>query len=1059
MNQKKISSNIVRSSLFIIFCLCVTTLQSKPLLKNKPIESGVWMSQQVEFVQGEIAIILKPGTKVSYAHSVLVSYGLTKQRDFDKLNWGLYDAPTNVDLIERILEIRGLDFVESAEPNLVDRAYFEPNDTHYQNDLQWGLNNWGQNPPAGTSGADMSMSEAWNITRGNLAYIIGVLDSGIPLVSGALSHPDLDDSYKFVLGEDFIDVPADGVRDENGHGTHVTGIASAETDNQTGIAGVCGQGQILTVQVFDANGNGSSEAFRDGAIYAVDNGAHIINYSGGGPASDAKVQAVEYADDNDVVIIAASGNSYGSVSWPAAYSSTYSNVIAVGSSQYDDYRPSYSNFGPELNVVAPGGAHDGGYPVDAGDIYSTMPNYTVTLNGSPYYLTEDYSYMAGTSMATPHVSGVAGLILSVNYNLLPSEIRWYLEQTAKDLGATGRDDYYGYGRINAYRAVLSAKYDVQQWVTGTLSGTVSQNTYLFGNVSISNDVIVSAGKILVIEAGSNLSFASGKELQVYGTLFVDGLSDQRVQFTRSGASGSWAGITFENSSDDNNCVLKYADIEYAVTGVSCNNSSPVISYCAIDNATDHGMYLYYSNSHLKGNTVQNSGKHGMFIEYSSPTLISNTISGSGDDGVYAMASSPLFGEGSASSYGYNGFNIITDNDGVGFSAQGSTDARLGAIYVGSSCVECHTGGRNSIYDNNGDCSQCHNGAPEDIQVWANSNSNVRAEENWWGSNPPDQYGFIATESSVIDYTPWLTSDPNQAQRTLARSNDFTRSEDITTQSRSNHSRLTGLARARYQHTQRNTNAAIQGYQNFISSHPDSSESGYALRGAVQCLSSISPTRSLDYLDEIQQNHAQTDLGNLSNSLMIDVLLASGQFEEAVLFAEEQIASQTDSVDLNWDMLYRLGTIYLHEMNDVPLATQAFTDLLALPNLCPEQGVVQHSIQLLDEIENDYVPKKAGNKNSSQLPDRYVIHNPYPNPFNPSTTIRYELPSTTDLTIIIYDLLGHNIWSSEESTKAPGYYSFRWDGLNNEGRQVESGVYLISIQSPQFRDIKKAVLIR
>lgn len=188
----------------------------------------------------------------------------------------------------------------------------------------------------------------------------------------------------------------------------------------------------------------------------MDNGARAINFSGGGvsPSSTAEL-AVQYANNDSVLIVASSGNDDSSVIWPAAYSTNYSNVIAVGATQYNDQRSFYSNYGAELNVVAPGGAHDDGYPVDPGDIYSTMPNYTVTLNGYPYYVTQNYGYLPGTSMAAPHVSGLAALILSVQPSLGPSQLRALIQETADDKGTPGRDDYYGYGRVNAYIALAT----------------------------------------------------------------------------------------------------------------------------------------------------------------------------------------------------------------------------------------------------------------------------------------------------------------------------------------------------------------------------------------------------------------------------------------------------------------------------------------------------------------------------------------------------------------------------------------------------------------------------
>jgi len=246
------------------------------------------------------------------------------------------------------------------------------------------------------------------------------------------------------------------VRDSLGHGTHVAGIASAETNNSTGVAGVAGSCRLLICQVFDAYGSGYWSWFKNAVIYAVDSGANVINFSGGGGASQEGYDAVAYAYSHNVSIVVAAGNYHAwynpdtLVQYPAKYSLNFPNVIAVGATDHNDNRSWYSGRGSALNVAAPGGY---GYQSDANDIYSTTPNYPFNL-GEWYGITQNYGYMAGTSMAAPHVSGIVGLILSVNPNLTPAEVRSIIQQTADDKGPANFDTLYGYGRVNAYRALL-----------------------------------------------------------------------------------------------------------------------------------------------------------------------------------------------------------------------------------------------------------------------------------------------------------------------------------------------------------------------------------------------------------------------------------------------------------------------------------------------------------------------------------------------------------------------------------------------------------------------------
>lgn len=358
--------------------------------------------------------------------------------------------------------------VAMAEPDFVTHTHVLPNDPYFNGTspatypYQWALRNTGQVPPGGTSGADIHATDAWDITTGSSSVIVGVLDSGIPMLNGSLSHPDLDDPNKIVLGANYAG-GSEGVRDLFGHGTHAAGIAAAETNNGTGIAGVAWNCKIMVIRVFDANGGGYDSYFYNGVHYAVDyvrnNPTYkiVINYSGEGGVSSVLESAVSYANTYGVTIVASAGNDYGgAVKYPAAYSSSYPNVVAVSATDQNDVVSSYSNAGPQINVSAPGG-YGGSFNAD--DIYSTTPNYSFNL-GTLYGVSQNYGYLAGTSMAAPHVSGTVALMLSINPNLTPSQIRSILQSTATKVSGMGGQNFtyqYGYGRLNAGMAVYDAR--------------------------------------------------------------------------------------------------------------------------------------------------------------------------------------------------------------------------------------------------------------------------------------------------------------------------------------------------------------------------------------------------------------------------------------------------------------------------------------------------------------------------------------------------------------------------------------------------------------------------
>lgn len=292
-----------------------------------------------------------------------------------------------------------------------------PDDPYFTD--QWGLHNTGQG--GGKKDADIDAPEAWGVITGTTSVMIAVIDTGVDY-----NHKDLNDGrVRIDIDKDYVNNDNDAM-DDHSHGTHVAGIIAAETNNGVGVAGVMWQAQILPLKVCDSRGSCPANAIASAIRYAADQGADVINMSLGGSCSQTIADAVNYAHfDKGVVVVAAAGNNGGTLSYPAKHDA----VIAVGAIDRNDKRAGFSSYGKELDVVAPGVS-----------IYSTV------LNNA-------YDRMSGTSMASPHVAGVAGLLLSQRPTLTNNQVRDILRQSADDLGQSGFDDQYGYGRVNAYRAL------------------------------------------------------------------------------------------------------------------------------------------------------------------------------------------------------------------------------------------------------------------------------------------------------------------------------------------------------------------------------------------------------------------------------------------------------------------------------------------------------------------------------------------------------------------------------------------------------------------------------
>ncbi|AIE58719.1 S8 family peptidase [Bacillus methanolicus] len=295
-----------------------------------------------------------------------------------------------------------------AEPNYIylQNQISFPNDLLYREQYQWNL--------------PVIQTEAgWDITKGDEKIIIAVVDTGVDL-----NHPDLrkrlTKGYNVLENNDYPD-------DDNGHGTHVAGIIASETNNREGIAGITWYNKIMPIKAMGAEGYGSTFDIAKGIIWAADHGAKVINLSLGNyhPSSLMK-EAVKYAFEKNAVIISAAGNDNSNhPSFPAAYP----EVLGVSAVSYSGQRAPFSNYGDYIDVSAPGV-----------QIPST-------------YFNKQYAALSGTSMASPHVAGLAGLILSANPNLTNKDVMNIIKSTAYDLGAPGKDNDFGSGLIDVQKAL------------------------------------------------------------------------------------------------------------------------------------------------------------------------------------------------------------------------------------------------------------------------------------------------------------------------------------------------------------------------------------------------------------------------------------------------------------------------------------------------------------------------------------------------------------------------------------------------------------------------------
>lgn len=321
-----------------------------------------------------------------------------------------------------------------------------PNDPKYKH--QWHLD-------------QIRMPEAWTAESGKGA-IVAVIDTGVAYEDHGRfkKMPDLAETC-FVPGYDFVN-KSTHANDDHGHGTHVAGTVAQSTNNGIGVAGVAFRACIMPIKVLAAQGGGTTADIADGIKFAADHGAHVINMSLGGPFPSAVMRdAVEYARKKGVTVIAAAGNNgWKKVGYPAAYE----GVVAVSATDLEDNLTFYSNYGQDIDIAAPGGDtrqdknKDG---VPDGVLQNTLTPGNVS--GNDYY-----PYM-GTSMASPHVAGVAALIVASGVTK-PDAVEKILFETADRAPAERNgakkgekwDEKYGFGRVDAASAIAKATEEPNQ---------------------------------------------------------------------------------------------------------------------------------------------------------------------------------------------------------------------------------------------------------------------------------------------------------------------------------------------------------------------------------------------------------------------------------------------------------------------------------------------------------------------------------------------------------------------------------------------------------------------
>lgn len=517
---------------------------------------GIEDDDSAPFVEGELLVQTRAGVGREKFKEVLDGLGAAIAEDIPEINIKRIKIPVKAQKLIRAFLAKH-PHIKFVEKNYLAEATSIPNDDSYSS--QWHL-------------PKISAPTAWDISTGATAVSIAIADSGVDP-----THPDL--AAKLAPGYNFVSGNTD-TRDVYGHGTKVAGAAAAISNNNAGIAGVAWSNPIVPLVVANSSGYATYSAIAQAITYAADRGIRVINLSFAGSSSSTTLQnAVDYAWNKGTIVFASAGN-YGTstLQYPAACN----HAVAVTATTSTDARSSFSSYGSWVTIAAPGSS------------------ILTTTNGG------GYASVSGTSFSSPITAGLAALILSVNPNLTAAQVVDIIKQNGDDLGTAGFDQYFGYGRINAYKSLTAARNTVSRAsdttapvtsVTSpsngaTVSGVVPVNVTATDDTGVARVELYVNGALLAADTTAPYSFSWDTASSGAGTRYL-----KAIAYDAAGNAGQSSQVTV-SVAGTGDTTAPVVIISNPVNGSSITGlRSVVLAASASDNVGVTKMEIYVDGSY------------------------------------------------------------------------------------------------------------------------------------------------------------------------------------------------------------------------------------------------------------------------------------------------------------------------------------------------------------------------------------------------------------------------------------------------------------------------------
>lgn len=549
-----------------------------------------------------------------------------------------------------------------------------------------------------------------------------------------------------------------------------------------------------------------------------------------------------------------------------------------------------------------------------------------------------------------------------------------------------------------------------------LSSNITSSMTIRGEIAVTNSISISSGVTLTVAAGSKIDVKSGKSITVNGIINAVGTSSKPIAF--KGMEGSsWGGIKIYSS---DNSVLKYCEIEDANSGVYVSNSDIDLEQC----------YLH-------------DNIYGLYVDdYSSPKCYYNTFSENTLDGVKCYDNStPYFGEPhNPPASAKPGYNEMIDNDRFGIYTSNSD------VFLGMDIATQKAGGYNSLLGNN------------TYQVYAISGSDVDADWNYWSTSSPSNY---ESSSSNIYLYFTLSTNPGGGSSLAKGIVGSNSSEPFDPNQIDQNNPAELLQLARYYKYIKNYEDAEKSITEIVQKYP---ETEYASRAMVHLYEIARRTKKIDIESYSKEKIAESTsefIQKVSYEILVSKYLRDGRYEEAEKSCKD-ILSLFPNTSSERNALFNL---FLLSKNDKNRFGESSSYLAILKEKYPNQDETLQAMELLGEEVDWSLAKKIGGKENEEtlsniIPAEFALANAYPNPFNPTTTIEYSLPTDGKVTLTVYTMLGEEVATLVNENKSAGIYTAKFGGS-----AFSSGIYIYRLQvhtlssEGSFVDSKKMILLK